>query len=88
METFEDRALPNSDTHLWFAAAIAGLVVGAGASGMLTAGVYRARLDTLQLEAVERGYGIYCPFTSQFAWAGDCPPRPVARPPEAASEEE
>jgi hypothetical protein len=28
--------------------------------------------NSMRLEAIQRGYGIYCPDSGDFAWAGEC----------------
>ena len=29
-------------------------------------------LDDMQKQAIDRGYGIYCPDTGAWAWKGEC----------------
>lgn len=47
-------------------------LIGLGITGFgITMGDNEAR-HQLHTEAIERGYGLYCPTNGQFAWAGEC----------------
>ena len=51
------------------AVAVFSVAIGMSVGGNM--GDVRTKSE-LQTQAIERGYGLYCPTTGRFAWRGEC----------------
>jgi len=52
-----------------------GVMLGAAMAAALSFMIVAASIpppDDLHRQAIERGYGLYCPTDGEFAWVGEC----------------